>query len=552
MAVAAFAAAAAAFTLIGVRHFRADARRDAAAQEAISRPAPGRQPATRETDTARTATAVAGRVVDLDGDPVAEATVRLWDAGRRAFLETPARAGPDGRFRVPVPPHRLFAVTALAPNGAVGFAFRVVSGREDLVLRVSPGVRRAIRVVDDETDRPLPDARVRAKDQYGNVASPRVTRAGDEWLLSGVAAGRAVTVRVTCDGYLPAGDIWIPRETETIRVFRLRRGLAMTIRCRDGSGRPVDAPGLSCRQGSRTVAVKELGAGRYRAEGLEPDKPLVVVANRRDPLGSTSRHEVVDGGTIDLRANPPGNVILTGVPDGHRPRAVRDDAAFEGTRVAPGRWRFAGIQPGKIGIALLLPDEIVNGFAARTVVEVVAGETVEAAADAPSAAALEGFVARPPECGAALTLSVRVGTRTARARVDERGRFSISAFPKTGDAVFLVTAADGSYLLRVERTLPLSGPVVLRGLAGDATIAGRVTAEPDGRAVPGASVELVGHADGLVERRRLHADGAGRFRFERTLDGALDIVVTQPGFYRRARRTAVGADGDLEFRLKIR
>jgi hypothetical protein len=135
---------------------------------------------------------VAGRLIDLEGRPVAGAEV--W-AGDRNQVATRARTGADGRFRLgPLSDER--AVTIWAEHEERGLArehfedVRIFAGRETDLGDVAlvPGARLLGRVVDGR-GRPVAEARATVLSRR-HILGYTVTPNGPKWAVRGDDRGR--------------------------------------------------------------------------------------------------------------------------------------------------------------------------------------------------------------------------------------------------------------------------------------------------------------------------------------------------------------------------
>jgi hypothetical protein len=145
--------------------------------------------------------AIVGRVVDLQGRPVAGAEV--WGVAYREKVGATS-TGADGRFRLaPLKPDRPIDVWADAPGLARQHrkGLHVFPGRDhDLgVLTLLPGIRLRGRVVDTE-GRPIAGARIAISD-YRFVLGHTIESNQTEWTATSGSEGRFVTPP------LPAGFV---------------------------------------------------------------------------------------------------------------------------------------------------------------------------------------------------------------------------------------------------------------------------------------------------------------------------------------------------------
>lgn len=171
-----------------------------------------------------------GQVIDASEKPVAGAIVVLASNPPRQ-----ATSGEDGTFAFDSLVGRPYTLTARAPQGVAGpITARLTDKSEPVVLRLGPGARVTVDVVDASTGKPLDGATVelRSADAIRQTAKAGTTTftsipAGG-YQLAAWAPGRAVTHE-----WLQVG---VGEEHETLR---LEPGAAVKGRVIDTGGAPV-------------------------------------------------------------------------------------------------------------------------------------------------------------------------------------------------------------------------------------------------------------------------------------------------------------------------
>ncbi|MCA9315723.1 MAG: hypothetical protein KDB73_09545, partial [Planctomycetes bacterium] len=217
--------------------------------------------------------ALAGRVVDSRGQPVASARIKLGaaDAIDVDPLEEVASTSEDGQFRVVgTLPEGRHAIAAVGPDGRLVVEHVTLPARDPLVLRLPAQLPDEIRVVSATNGEPL----------AGAACELRLREVGRTWLhtVRTDAEGRASIpamrsrnprpwrlLRVQLEGFAMHEELDEPRRTPTERgsaaaprTIRLRPGGSVTVRVRDESGRPVSGALVTGWSGLRDDLDREM------------------------------------------------------------------------------------------------------------------------------------------------------------------------------------------------------------------------------------------------------------------------------------------------------
>ena len=251
--------------------------------------------------------AVAGRVVDGEGEPVVGAHL-FWLPAEGLDRERVGRRGgeskEDGRFRLADLPAGAVRLAARAPGGVARWGRPVpVRGGEEtggVVLLCESGVALAGRIFDADTGEGVAGS-VRLTSSFGHA--PLEARAGDDgsFVLEGVAREASYSLAVSSRGYAyshPAGGFASRRVLVTADGLLLASGLQVPVRravlrplrvLDDATGAPLagalvspaPAAGPSRqrhphREDGWPVIGRTDGAGLFAPEGEAPE-PVVVV-----------------------------------------------------------------------------------------------------------------------------------------------------------------------------------------------------------------------------------------------------------------------------------
>lgn len=239
----------------------------------------------------RAAGAIAGRVVDPDGAPVADAFVRLgptWGAAGAPTVRTTA----DGRFALATLGPGPFVVDAGQGGGPAAVLRDVRAGQRDLVLTLrAPGALRGSFPDDDAT---VWLRRAGGFDAAATAASSRRTAvAAGRFAFDGVAPGRWHASVITPHGVAAVATIDV--RSDAVTEVAIAAAATRTVRARviaAGTGRAI--AGVTC------VAAPALGD--VRPPAVDTRTPG---ARRTDPDGEVALVAPV-GPALIVCEGPPG------------------------------------------------------------------------------------------------------------------------------------------------------------------------------------------------------------------------------------------------------
>lgn len=313
-------------------------------------------------------TALFGRVLDLDGEAIPDATVSAWPDEPRDSWELADRVGQaqsdaEGRWRIsgrtPFEPHRLLAeAEGFASMGARELAGRAVD------IELHPSHRLHGSVLDRETGEALAEVELEMRPFEATLTPWESTRSDAEgrYQFDSAPAAGAVNLRAWRGGE-GTRNFTVETQSEGPTEFDvlLERGHGLRGRIFDGvSGIPI--AGASVSDGYRDIAVSDEsgefligGVGdswvglRVRAAGYARLRYSVSTNNWKPgevvelPLPP---EVVLEGAVLDERRNPVGGAEVRASLGG-RERWSRDIGASRRGRLSRegGRVPSAGVPP---------------------------------------------------------------------------------------------------------------------------------------------------------------------------------------------------------------
>ena len=444
---------------------------------------------------------LAGRVVDADGRPIAEADILAMGGASGESTQTDA----DGRFRVLGLDPGVYQVMAshpryaAAPPRRVELADRPVTDIElrltaspRVIGRVEPPTEAAIKV-DPDLDpvgfAPMMLAAVEQRSRSdGTFEIPRIT------------AGTHTIAAKAIDGRRGQATVVVPDQGEASVVIRLEDGGSIAGTVRDQQGQPVVGAGVIIRKTSGPVVRRMIvngvettadravtdRNGAYLMRGLEAGRYQLAVIDER-------------GGSLTLRGRDAPTVRLA---DGEAKRGV--DLAVE---IDDGVIR--GVVTGADGA----PKADAWVTAVISFESMVAPPSSDGGDDGPGEHSTTSVMVVSEEAGG--------GPFGAAAPVltDDQGRFELHGL-RRGRYDVVAEADRGA--LRGRTTDVATGATTAIRLTGLGVLAGVVTT-PTGPAAD-YTVEVDGPS---THSKRVRA-ADGRFRIERLEPGTYQVAISGP------------------------
>jgi carboxypeptidase family protein len=516
--------------------------------------------------------ALAGKVTDRRGAPVAHAWVRLSPSPKGQPINDPQHLDaeiegvatePDGSFRIPeLRRGETFDLEVHHPEHPPLSTREIrVPAAEPLALELADGGRLAGRVVDG-AGRPIFGARVRldkALQEMSHlldaVGPGSATDAEGRFALAGLAPG-TVDIEVRAEGYQPARRRGIPiaegREAAPLAIV-LERGSSLAGQVTDGAGRPVagatlflqppiNLPAVLARTQSLSSLVPATTQtdeeGRYRLLGLEPGHYELSLPERHVPptaidlqpganeLDVVVREEgkelAISGRLLDAAGAPLASATLTLESASHPSQlaASLTDGSFLFRPVEPGAYQLVADARAYIPSAqpVVVGDAPVEGLELRL-------ERARGAIRGHLVGLRREELLRVQVTAVSFDPKTSPGAGDSRrtALLDDAGGYRITDLAPGRWSVTAVTESGRQASGQVE--LDPGAPGVPEAeldldFAAGAALSGRVA--KDGAPVAGARVAVVGLPEGA----------SGVVQMETAADGTFRVPGLAPGTYR--------------------
>jgi hypothetical protein len=383
------------------------------AQGEPARPASPPAPATR---------LVTGRILDANGAPASEASVRL--VGVPGFTLPIATAG-DGRFRLAIASGTKARILAEHAAGLVESAELTLDGSYEVVLVLEPAVEISGRVVDD---RGGPVARATIKLHSELPPFERIVWTDEHGAYSVRARSVAgVSLSASARGFAPRTARLAGNEAGAMEI-RLAPLPSLRGVVRDPWGKPVSGAEVTACEGDDAERAISDAAGAFEL----PANVVGCKATARHRKFSDAQAVTVGArGNVVLRLLPGGAIVGMALDEVGRPvEPASVDLSFVGplegsgeataeagqTRetlhggfrfddLAPGTYVLTASMPGRANVSTppirVLPGRVVRGVALTFAPATPPGEPMEEAVVTPAeeapAAAVEQEPAAPPE-----------------------------------------------------------------------------------------------------------------------------------------------------------
>jgi protocatechuate 3,4-dioxygenase beta subunit len=510
---------------------------------------------------------IAGRVVDAEGRPVANAALRVESflperSGRRGFS-----TATDGTFRIDGLASGVYDLTAEA-SGYQPATRRGVEvpgpGDAPIVLVLERGAALAGRVT-DPNGVPLSEANVRLHDATRQLGQAR-TDAQGHYRIDGLPLGRVSATPSAGHRSGAVRDVVLEPGENTLDLVVEPHSLFVRGRVLDPGGAPaphaqVDA--WSNGQRRRRARTDEHGAFEIPVE----DSGSLVLSARLDRVGGSRKVTVeitdstiegivlhiepgatVRGRVLGLELDELAQARVQAIPIGLHgysgaPAPVDLEGRFVLTGLYAGRWEIRADAGAFRGSGRVLASEVVEvelGSEIEVVLDVVERDRfrltgVVTLAGEPVAGAwvsVSSF-SRP---GGGNTTTAGDGTFEMTGLAPARYRMQVSALPRPPHRLEL----DLQRNEHVEIELPLQ------------RLSGRVVDRDSGDPVPWATVQLREQSgEPAFDRRRTLSDAHGRFALEGIAAGSYQLEVSAEGYAIRHLDLALGeTDHDVMVELE--
>jgi protocatechuate 3,4-dioxygenase beta subunit len=455
------------------------------------------------------AAALAGRVVDEAGAPVAGATIELHgdpgdgDSPRQSEADRygaahptsaqrrgeGATTGDDGRFRIGIPAGR-WAVSAARDGYLTAVSPALVSdGRTagaELTLVLTAG-RRVAGVVVDGDDRPVPGAELEVRWSFGSRVERRARSDGaGRFDLTGLPPGKVAILAIGAAGSSPPVHLDLSHaDPDEELILTLENDGRIDGVVRDPAGRPVRDAEVVCVEiapseraaHTHPFAVTADGDGRFVFQGVSRSRRYAITAARPhdgDGQMRTTGGSAVAGDHVEL--------------------VIPDDGAVTGAITVAGKAAPAGVMVALRGVTR--PARLERGGRFRIV---AAPGPYALVVEGPGLAehVVEGVAVEPGRDVDLGTIDVARGRRIAGRVVRGEGRGVVGAevglVPDDGGRrLSTVTGDDG----RFEAIVPAGTALRVRARQRSGRVSDEVRVDATGDA---ADLVLRFDAGGTIE-----------------------------------------------------
>ncbi|HEX3128346.1 MAG TPA: carboxypeptidase regulatory-like domain-containing protein [Thermoanaerobaculia bacterium] len=496
------------------------------------------------------ASAVEGRTVDDDGQPVAGAKIILLPTERRGgFRIKDGVSDESGAFRIEdVPPGALEAQAVAAgfqPAYLSNLEVRAGQDLKGVEIVLATGAAVEGRVL-SPAGKPVVGATIELAEEEGagmfRIPVAAMSDGDGRYRLDGIKPGTR-TFQATHPGYRRAVRDLEVRPGENALDLSLEGGVEVRGRVVDDGGAPVPGASVSLREGWRSwdlprgtsgadgsFTLTGVADGNYhlsaQKEGyaIDPDGEDVTVAG--SSVGGLEV-KLSRGGTVT------GQLLGLDFTDLSQVQISSDSMSWRGgggTVRPDGTYRIENLAPGKRRIIASLRD---GSRQAEGQVEIEPGVSeTRLDLDFGQGAMLTGRVLRNGEPLSSAMVSLNGPGANRWGQTDHEGRFRFEALPD-GRYELAVSTGGGT---RHEENVDMAGDdrdllIDLRAVA----VSGRVTDAADRSPIAGASVVLLPREGGAGEAGRFFpvetsTDSRGAFRLADVAEGAWKLRVTQEGY----------------------
>jgi hypothetical protein len=256
---------------------------------------------------------IRGHILDADGNPVGEATVRLVSPSPtyRVYQDTKTDRG--GAFSLAhIEPGRVRVVAEHGADGIVTSAVLKVSERQTLELTLVLSVAGAIRgTVVDVQSRPVAGAQLSVEGMPWSVSATSDTAGA--FRLTTVPAEATALVAVATGfktGRVPLGTR--NDQVELVVRFVLSASAPVDGEVRDDEGSPVSARVVACEEQPSEAKTQSAADGTFQ---LPPSAIGCEAVAEHDELAPSDAARVVEGRHLVLRLHAGGSIAGVVVDD---------------------------------------------------------------------------------------------------------------------------------------------------------------------------------------------------------------------------------------------